>query len=415
MNSSQQALAGVKVLDITQVMAGSYCSLLLADMGADVIKVERPHTGDDTRRMSQGSDIEASRAFIAMNRNKRGIAVDLKSPEGAAVIRRLAAEADVVVENFRPGTMDKLGLGFEDLKVVNDSLIYCSVSGFGATGPYRELGGFDLVAQAMSGLMSVTGAHTGEPVKVGVPICDLNAGLFAAFGVLSAYVHRQATGEGQYVDTSLLEAGIATTVWESNEWFEHGTVPGPMGSSHRLAAPYQALRTADGHIAVGAANQRLWETFCRVVGRDDLLADAKYATNAGRLRHRETLAEELSVNMSQRKTGELVDELRAAGVPCGPIYGIDQVHEDPHVRFRGVTTTTEHPVAGEVEHLTVPVKLSRTPARINRTAPLLGQHTREVLTESGFAPQEIDQLLAAGVLAGQADPRTTPTSASNDR
>ncbi|MGW4338050.1 CaiB/BaiF CoA transferase family protein [Rhodococcus koreensis] len=393
------ALDGLKVLDITQVMAGAYCSLLLADLGADVVKVERPGTGDDTRRMSESADIEASHAFVAMNRNKRGIAVDLKSDAGQEVIRRLAADADVVVENFRPGAMDRLGLGYEHLRAINPGLIYCSVSGFGATGPYRELGGFDLVAQAMSGIMSVTGHPGTDPVKVGVPICDLNAGLFAAFGVVSAYASRLLTGEGQYVDTSLVEAGIAATVWESNEWFGAGRVAEPTGSAHRLAAPYEALGTADGHIAVGAANQRVWTALCTAIGRPDLLEAEQYATNADRLRNRVDLSTALTDHLQHRTTAEWVELLRAQGVPCGPIYDIAAVHRDPHMIDRQVTDTTTHPVLGSVTHLTVPVKLSRTPAQIERTAPLLGQHTREVLLQRGFSEEEFEALLASDAIA----------------
>lgn len=391
------ALQGVRVLDITQVMAGAYCSLLLADLGADVIKVEKP-AGDDVRRMSTSDDIEQSHAFVAMNRNKRGISVDMKTAEGVEVIRRLAAEVDVVVENFRPGAMDRLGLGYEALSALNPSLIYASVSGFGATGPYRDLGGFDLVAQAASGIMSVTGYPGGDPVKVGVPICDLNAGSFAALGVLSAYLHRVRTGRGQYVDTSLLEAGIAATVWESNEWFGAGTIAEPTGSAHRLAAPYEALKTADGYIAIGAANQKVWEALCSAIDRVDLLARDEYSSNPARVRNRLQLADELNNHLAARTTDEWVTRLRAGGVPCGPINDIAAVHRDPHVRARNVTTTTEHPVLGEVTHLTVPVKLSRTPAEISRTAPLLGQHTREVLFEYGYTDAEIDALISAAAV-----------------
>ncbi|ANY23872.1 CaiB/BaiF CoA transferase family protein [Gordonia terrae] len=398
MNAPEGALSGVRVLDVTQVMAGAYCSLLLADMGADVIKIERPVTGDDTRRMSASTDVEASPAFVAMNRNKRGLALDLKSAEGADVLRRLVADADILVENFRPGAMDRLGLGYDDLKKINPALVYCSISGFGATGPYRDLGGFDLVAQAMSGLLSVTGTAAGDPVKVGVPICDLNAGLFGAFGVLNAYIHRLTTGQGQHVDTSLLEAGVAATVWESNEYFTSGRAPQPTGSSHRLCAPYQALPTADGHIAVGAANQRVWEKLCTAIGRTDLLDVDRYSSNAKRMLNQHDLAEELGRHLSTRTTAEWVELMRSEGVPCGPIYDMAQVHSDPHMAERGITVRTEHPVLGEVAHLTVPVRMSETPTRVARTAPLLGQHSREVLADNGFDDTEIETLFTAGIV-----------------
>jgi len=401
-------LNGIRVIDVTQVMAGAYCSMLLADMGADVVKIERPVTGDDTRRMSASLDPEASRAFVAMNRNKRGVALDLKSSEGADVLRKLVMNADVLVENFRPGTMDKLGLGYEQMRELNPSLVYCSITGFGSTGPYRHHGGFDLVAQAMSGLMSVTGTAESEPVKLGAPMCDLNAGLFGAFGVLNAYIHRLSTGEGQFVDTSLLEAGIAATVWETDEWFATGKTPEPTGSAHRLSAPYQALPTADGYIAVGAANQRVWEALCRAIDRTDLLDRTEFASNAARMQHKADLVRELESHLRSARTEDWITRLRKHGVPCGPIYDISQVHSDPHMIERGVTVTTKHPVLGEVRHLTVPVRLSATPPRIRRTAPLLGQHSREVLTECGYSTEQIDQMLANGSVA------IPPTCASKE-
>ncbi|MGY5882681.1 CaiB/BaiF CoA transferase family protein [Modestobacter lacusdianchii] len=417
------ALSGVRVLDLTQVMAGSYCSLLLADMGADVVKIERPEGGDDTRRMSRGPDVELSPAFNAMNRNKRGLAVDLKDPRGADVVRRLARDADVLVENFRPGLLDRFGLGQEALRADNPALIYCSISGFGATGPYAGRGGYDLVAQAMSGLMSMTGEPGRAPAKVGVPVCDLNAGVFAAYGVLSAYVHRLKTGEGQFVDASLLEAGIAYTVWETAMFFGLGDVARPMGSAHRLSAPYEALPTADGWIAIGAANQRNWERLCVALDAEDLAADPRFTDNAARMEHRIELAGELATRLRARPTAEWLRLLEAVGVPSGPLYDIEQVYADPHVQARGMVVETVHPRMGTVRHIGAPVKLSGTPSAVRRPAPLLGQHSREVLTEAGMASAEIDELLAAGVLlttpvddpagpAPEAEPQTTePTEA----
>ncbi|TFV63187.1 UNVERIFIED_ORG: CoA transferase [Bacillus sp. AZ43] len=411
------ALSGVRVLDLTQVMAGAYCSMLLADMGADVIKVERPEGGDDTRRMSRGSDVELSPAFNAMNRNKRGIAVDLKDPRGADVVRRLARGADVLVENFRPGLLDRFGLGQEALRAENPSLVYCSISGFGATGPYAGRGGYDLVAQAMSGLMSMTGEPDGAPAKVGVPICDLNAGVFAAYGVLSAYIHRLRTGEGQFVDTSLLESGIAYTVWETAMFFSLGEVARPMGSAHRLSAPYEALPTADGWIAIGAANQRNWERLCEALGAGALAADPRFADNPARMKHRIELAGELATLLRRRTTDQWLEVLHAAGVPSGPLYDIEQVYADPHVQAREMVVETVHPRMGTVRHIGAPVKLSATPSRVRRPAPLLGQHSREVLAEAGMSPAEIDDLLSAGVLLTTpvgdgpgTDTRTAPTT-----
>jgi crotonobetainyl-CoA:carnitine CoA-transferase CaiB-like acyl-CoA transferase len=390
-------LAGMRVLDLTQVMAGAYCSALLADMGADVVKVERPDRGDDTRAMGGAADVDSSPAFAAMNRNKRGLALDLKDARGTAALRRLVAAADVLVENFRPGTLDRLGLGYADLRELRPELVYCSISGFGATGPYSGQGGFDLVAQAMSGLISMTGEPGGGPVKVGVPICDLNAGLFGAYGVLSAYVHRLRTGRGQLVDTSLLEGGIAYTVWETALLFGTGQVAGPLGSAHRLSAPYEVLPTADGYVAIGAANQRNWVRFCDVLGSPELLTDDRFTDNRARMAHRGELADELAGRLRRRTTEEWVAALSAAGVPCGPLYDLEQVYADPHVQARDMLVSTQHPRLGEVRHIGSPVKLSATPARIRRTAPLLGEHTRAVLAEAGLDGAEIDELLAAGV------------------
>ncbi|MGY1718907.1 CaiB/BaiF CoA transferase family protein [Blastococcus sp. SYSU DS0552] len=407
------ALAGVRVLDLTQVMAGAYCSMLLADMGADVIKIERPEGGDDTRRMSRGSDVEHSPAFNAMNRNKRGIAVDLKDPRGAEVVRRLVRDADVLVENFRPGLLERFGLGQDALRAENPALIYCSISGFGATGPYAGRGGYDLVAQAMSGLMSMTGQPDGAPAKVGVPICDLNAGVFAAYGVLSAYIHRLKTGEGQFVDASLLEAGIAYTVWETAMFFSFGEVARPMGSAHRLSAPYEALPTADGWIAIGAANDRNWGRLCAALGVDRLLQDPRFQDNAARMKYRFELAGELAATLRQRPTAEWLEVLHGAGVPSGPLYDIEQVYADPHVQARDMVVETVHPRMGTVRHIGAPVKLSATPSTVRRPAPLLGQHSREVLAEAGMSPAQIEELFTAGVLlATAAHERTSDTDST---
>ncbi|MGH9763927.1 MAG: CaiB/BaiF CoA transferase family protein, partial [Blastocatellia bacterium] len=275
-------LDGMRVLEITQVMSGPFCGMLLGDMGADVIKVEKPG-GDDSRRMTPPTINGESAAFMAINRNKRGLGLNLKTTEGRDIFKKLAAQSDVLIENFRPGAMAGLGLGYDDLAIINPALIYCSISGFGQTGPYRERGGFDLVAQAMSGMISITG-HSGQaPVKVGVPIADLNAGIYACYAILSAYIHRLKTGRGQRVDTSLLEASLAYTFWESAIFFATGEIPPPMGSAHRLAAPYQVFKAADAYFALGAANQSNWENLCRVIGRPDLLDDQRFAVNPQRV------------------------------------------------------------------------------------------------------------------------------------
>ena len=323
MPTAQMPLDGVVVLDCSQVMAGPFCTLLLADMGADVIKVEKPSGGDDSRGMGPPFIGGWSAAFLAVNRNKRSLVLDLRQPEGREVFKSMAVKADVLVENFRPGTMDRLGLGHEVVMGLNPGLVYCSISGYGQTGPYSRRGGFDLVAQGMSGIMSVTGTPGSPPIKVGVPITDLTAGMYAAYGILNAYIHRLRTGQGQLVDTSLMEAGIAYTFWESSVYFATGEVPGPLGSAHRLSAPYQALRTTDGYINVGAANQSTWEGLCKALGREDLPADPRFITIGDRKAREGELAAILEESFSQENTAHWMELLEGAGVPCGPIYDME--------------------------------------------------------------------------------------------
>lgn len=395
--NSPVALDGMVVLDATQIMSGPFCGLLLADMGADVIKVEKPNGGDDSRRFGPYVNGEGT-GFVAMNRNKRGLALNLKSQEGQEVFRKLAEKADVVLENFRPGTMQGLGLGYEQLRDRNPGLIYCSVSGFGQTGPYAGRGGFDLVAQGMSGMMSVTGEPGGAPVKVGVPIADLNAGMYAAYSILCAYIHRLKTGQGQYIDVSLLESSMAYTFWESNLYFYTGESTGPLGSAHRLSAPYQAFPTTDGYINIGAANQANWEKLCDVLERPDLKADPRFASNARRMEHLSELVAILEKIFPTRTSAEWDAALEKAGVPAGPIYNMAGVYADPHVQAREMLVETEHPVIGTVKNIGVPVKMSATPGRIYRPAPVLGQHSREVLQQFGWEESEINRLVAAAVI-----------------
>ncbi|MFQ5990514.1 MAG: CaiB/BaiF CoA transferase family protein [Candidatus Methylomirabilales bacterium] len=397
--TSRAPLDGVVVLDVTQVMAGPFCTLLLADMGADVIKVEKPQGGDDSRAMGPPFIGEESAAFLAINRNKRSVVVDLKSAEGRDLFRVLARRSDILVENFRPGTMENLDLHFEAIQQINPSIIYCSISGFGHTGPYRNRGGFDLVAQGMSGLISVTGHAGGPPTKVGVPISDLNAGIYAAYGILAAYVHRLKTGEGQHVDTSLLEGAVAYTFWESAIYFATGEVPQPLGSAHRLNAPYQVFETKDGAVSIGAANQSTWEKLCGVLGRQDLLEDSNFLTNAERVRHYRKLGTLLQPIFHQRTTAEWLTLLAKGGVPAGPIYDIAQVYEDPHIRDRDMVVELEHPVASKIKNIGIPVKLSLTPGQIRHPAPLLGQHTDEVLLWLGLDSAEITRLRHVGAIA----------------
>jgi len=392
------ALDGVVVLEAAQIMAGPFCGLLLADMGADVIKVEKPGTGDDTRRMGPAFLGGEATAFLTINRNKRSAVLNLKSEGGRDALRRLATRADVFLQNYRPGVLEGLGLGPEDLRSLNPRLIYCSISAFGQTGPYSARGGFDLVAQGMSGLMSVTGEPGRPPVKVGVPITDLNAGMYAAYGILCAYIHRLRTGRGQVVDTSLLEGGIAYTFWESAQYWGTGEVPGPMGSAHRLSAPYQALRTKDGYLNIGAANQATWEALCDALGRPDLAADPRFAHPTDRRAHYQELAGLLETVFIREPTAHWLEVLEKAGVPAGPIYDLGQMYRDPHVLARGMLAEVEHPSAGRFPQIGIPVKLSETPGCIVRPAPRLGEHTDEVLAGAGYTPAEIAALRAEGAV-----------------
>jgi crotonobetainyl-CoA:carnitine CoA-transferase CaiB-like acyl-CoA transferase len=391
-------LAGLKVLELAQIMAGPSCGALLADLGADVIKVEKVPGGDDTRRYAHPQVNGESAAFMMMNRNKRSIAVDLKTAGGVGVLRRLAAGADVLTENYRRGALDRLGLGFDALHALNPALIYCSISGYGRTGPAADKGGFDLVAQGASGLMSITGEPGGAPVKVGSPVTDMNAGILAALGIVSAYVHRLRTGQGQFVDTSLFEAGIHQTAWQAAIFFATGVSPGPGGSAHVLAAPYQAFPTADGWINIGGANQANWERIARLVGTPELIADPRFCDNSARMAHRDELAALLGARLRLRSTRDWLRDLDAAGVPAGPIQSIGEMAADPQTRAREMVVELDHPVAGRTRALGVPVKFSATPGAIRRPAPTFGQHTREVLREHGFGEAEIGALVAEGAV-----------------
>ncbi|MFQ5784629.1 MAG: CaiB/BaiF CoA transferase family protein [Alphaproteobacteria bacterium] len=392
-------LAGLKVIELAHIMAGPCCGLMLADLGADVIKVEKAPAGDDSRRfLPPDIDGEAA-AFLMMNRNKRGIVVDLKTEGGRQVVRRLLADADVVIENYRKGTMEKFGLGYETLRAANPRLIYCEISGFGRTGPYAERGGFDLIAQGMSGLMSITGEAPGRPpVKCGAPVSDITAGILAAMGVLAACVERQRSGEGQRVDTSLFEAGIVHTYWQSAICLATGVAPGPMGSAHPLNAPYQAFETADGWITVGAANQANWLKLLAAIETPALNDDPRFATPEKRMANRPALVETLTAILRRRPSGEWLARLEAAGVPAGPVLDVGEMHRDPQTKARAMVTEAPHSRLGSVKTIGPPVKLSRTPGSIVRGAPVLGEHTRAVLADYGYANDEIERLIAEGAV-----------------
>lgn len=392
-----RALDGIRVLDLTQVMAGPYCTMVLCDMGADVIKVESP-TGDSTRRMpgAVGTD---SPSFNAVNRGKRGVVVDLKQAAGRDTVRRLAVSADVLVENFRPGVLSRFGLGYAELASRHPALVYASISGYGQTGPSAGKGGFDLVAQGVSGLMSVTGEVDGPPVKVGVPITDLGAGLFAVSGILAALLARARTGRGQLVDTSLVDAGVALSVWEATQYFSGRGVPERLGSAHRMNAPYQAVRCADGYITVGAANDRIFRRLCEALGHSEWADDPDHRDDEHRVRNRVALAARIEAVMTSRPRAHWLALFEARDIPCGPINNYEEVMADPHILARELVVETDHPTLGRIKTLGTPLKLSDTPLTPGRPAPLLGQHTDEVLAEVGLTAGEIAELRRVGAVA----------------
>jgi crotonobetainyl-CoA:carnitine CoA-transferase CaiB-like acyl-CoA transferase len=392
-------LANLKVIDLSHVMAGPACSMLLADMGADVIKVEKLPGGEDARRMVPPTISGESAAFLIMNRNKRGIALDLKTEAGRKVLSRLLQDADVLIENYRRGTMERMDFGYDTLHALNPRLIYCSISGFGRTGPYADRGGFDLVTQGMSGLMSITGEGPGcPPVKMGAPVTDITAGILACVGILAALHSRASSGQGQMVDTSLFEAGIVQTYWQSAICFATGHAPGPMGTAHPLNAPYQAFPVADGWITVGAANQGNWLRLLEALSAPELGDDPRFANNADRMRNLPALQAALTPLFKVRTSAEWLRRLEEAGVPAGPVLDVGQMHADPQALARDMIVETTHPTAGQVASLGLPIKFSETPGAVRRAAPLLGQHTREVLREHGYSDAEADQLAAQGAI-----------------
>ena len=403
MSEGPGPLAGLKVIELAHIMAGPVCGLMLADLGADVIKVEKVPGGDDSRRFLPPEIGGESAAYMMMNRNKRGIALDLKSESGKAVLHRLLKSADVVTENYRRGTMEKLGFGYDSLKAENPGLIYSEISGFGRSGPYADRGGFDLIAQGMSGLMSITGEDPERPpVKVGAPVTDITAGILAALGVVSAYASRLQTGRGQRVDTSLFEAGITHTYWQSAIALATGVAPGPMGSAHPLNAPYQAVRTADGWLNLGAANDANWRRMLSVIEAESLADDPRFTDNAQRMAHRVELIAALEARFSQRPTADWLARLEAAGVPAGPVLSVSEMHQDPQALARDMVVEVDHPKAGAVKTLGLPIKLSETPGGVTRAAPLYGQHSREVLREYGYEDGEIERLIAEGAVVAAA-------------
>jgi formyl-CoA transferase len=389
-DTGRGALDGISVLEVGQVMAGPFCALQLCDMGASVIKVEPPG-GDPSRQMGarRGTD---STGFAALNRGKRSIVLNLKQREGRDALIRLAGRSDILIENFRPGVMRELGLDYASLAAANPRLIYASISGYGQTGPDASKGGFDLIAQGASGVMSVTGEPGGAPVKAGVPLTDLGAGLFALAAILAALHHRHRSGRGQHIDTSLLEAGLALSVWEAAEYFAQGTAPEALGSAHRFLAPYQAIRCADGHITIGAGTDPLFSDLADVLGHPEWTAIPEFADTTSRVTNRAALIDRIEAVTRREPKARLLERISSRGIPCGPINTYADALADPQAQARGMVVDIDHPTLGGTRALGPPVKFSETPARTGRRAPLLGEHTAEVLREAGFSDDEIRPL-----------------------
>ena len=394
-------LDGIRVLELANYMAGPYCGMLLADMGAEVIKVENPQGGDFSR-LNAPQIAGESAGFMALNRNKQSVSLNLKNERGRDIFKDLVRTADALVENFRPGTMDALGLDYATLAALNPRLIYSSASGFGQTGPYRERAALDLIVQGMSGLMSITGEPGRPPVKVGVPAADLSAALFGAYAILAALFARERTGRGQFIDVSLLESALALQVWETSGYFANGQVPEPLGSAHRVNAPYQAFRTADGYVTIGATSPANWKAFCAALGLQALETDQRFATVPTRRRHYRELAQQIEAVTTTQPSEHWYRLLEQVGVPCGVLNRLDQILADEHIRARGFVVTLPHGKAGAVRATGSPVRLSETPVRLDHAGPLLGEHTREVLSTLGLTDTQLDELDRTGVTASAA-------------
>lgn len=375
-----QSLTGLKVLDLTQHLSGPYCTMILGDLGADVLKIEKPQ-GDDQRKLPPFVNGESA-PFMAVNRNKKSITLDLKSAQGKEIFLQLAAQSDVVVENFRPGIAKSLGIHYEALQEVNPGIVCCSISGYGQTGPASRKGGFDLIAQGMTGLMEINTEQGRRPNKIPISLHDIGAGITALYSILAACIHKLKTGEGQYIDVSLVDSGLALTLIEASSYFVNGKVAKVAGTRNHLSAPYQAYRVRDGYVVIGASTPKLWEQFCRqVVERPEWLADPRFATVAERLQHADDLEQMLEEVLVQHDTRHWLAKLDAAGIPGGPIHSHDRALADPQVLAREMVIDVEHPKAGRLKTLGMPAKMSRTPGQVRFPAPLLGQHTDEVLQE----------------------------------
>ncbi len=391
-------LEGIKVLDLSRALAGPYCTMMLADMGAEVIKIEIPERGDDSRAWGPPFIEGESAYFISVNRNKKSMTLNLKKEKSVEIIHRLIKQADVLIENFRPGTMEKLSLSYDEVKEINPKIIYCSISGFGQDGPYRLLPGMDQVLQGMGGLMSITGEPDGPPIKVGVAVADIAGGMFAAYGIVVALFNRETGGKGQMIDLSLLDCQVAWLTYRAGSFFASGEIPKPLGSGHPVIVPYQAFKAKDVYVNVAAGNDQLWQKFCKALGLENIMNEQRFATNAMRVKNREEIIEIIGDVICTKKADEWLKILTEAGVPCGPIYNMDKIFSDPQVLHREMVKELEHPTAGKVKVTGIPIKLSNTPGEILKAPPVLGQHTKEILSELGFKEIEIEKLYEEKVI-----------------
>ena len=391
-------LAGIRVVDLTRVMSGPYGTMLLGDLGADVIKIEQPGKGDDTRAWGPPFVAGESAYFLAINRNKRSVALDLKSEGGREALWRLIAGADVVVENFSPGTIDRLGFGPAAVRARHPRIVYAAISGFGQSGPAYQRTAYDLIVQGMSGMMSVTGPPGGPPTKLGSPIADIGAGMFAASAIVAALFARERTGQGQYVDTSMLGGQIALLTYQAGIYFTTGQVPQPLGNAHPIVAPYDTYPTADGHVNIAVGNDALWARFCAAFGLEVAAADPRFATNAGRITHLPVLNDIVAAALAPFPTAEIVARLDAHAVPCGPIQNLAAVFADPQVHDQDLVQTVAHPTLGPVQVTGFPYHFHGTPLAMRLPPPLLGQHTAEVLAEVGYSGEEIATLVESGAV-----------------